>query len=402
MTSSPDKAALKILLVGNYFPDQQESMQRFAEVLRHELQERGHAVRLLRPTPRANRKQGGPSGMAKWLGYIDKFVLFPQILRRAARRADIVHICDHSNAPYIHSVRKRPHLITCNDVLAIRSALGQVPQNPTRWSGKILQRYIVSGLNEAGLVACISRKTREQLLSVTALPPEDVQVVYMGQNYPYSPMPTGEARRHVRALLEKRRAATQFQGSQGFILHVGGNHWYKNREGVLKIYAALCQQNDPSQLPLLFMAGQKFTDEMNELVRSANLHERVLNLDNVSNEDLRALYSCAELLLFPSLAEGFGWPIAEAQACGCRVVTTNDTPMTEVGGDAALYCDPKDIEASAQCVLQMLNESASARSARIEAGKANSERFSTRHMIESYLNLYQEIIAKHRPVPQDV
>ena len=57
----------------------------------------------------------------------------------------------------------------------------------------------------------------------------------------------------------------------------------------------------------------------------------------VGNEALAALYSGAELLLFPSLEEGFGWPIIEAQASGCRVVTTGKAPMTEVGGNAAFY-----------------------------------------------------------------
>ena len=68
----------------------------------------------------------------------------------------------------------------------------------------------------------------------------------------------------------------------------------------------------------------------------------VIPLTNVDNETLRALYSAAELLLFPSLEEGFGWPIVEAQACGCRVVTSQKAPMTEAGGDAAFYLPERE------------------------------------------------------------
>ena len=58
----------------------------------------------------------------------------------------------------------------------------------------------------------------------------------------------------------------------------------------------------------------------------------------IGDDELAAVYSRAALLLFPSLAEGFGWPVLEAMACGCRVVTSNRAPMTEVGGDAADLC----------------------------------------------------------------
>ena len=59
------------------------------------------------------------SGLGKWLGYIDKFFLFPLDLRQAVEWADVVHICDHSNAVYTKYLQNVPHLVTCNDLLAI-------------------------------------------------------------------------------------------------------------------------------------------------------------------------------------------------------------------------------------------------------------------------------------------
>ena len=84
------------------------------------------------------------------------------------------------------------------------------------------------------------------------------------------------------------------------------------------------------------------------------LRDRVIELTNITNEDLRALYSKATALLFPSLREGFGWPIIEAQACGCPVFTSDRVPMTEVGGDAAIYLDPTDPRPAPRLLLPIL------------------------------------------------
>src|SRR5207249_6761486 len=108
--------------------------------------------------------------------------------RRLAASADVVHICDHSNALYVRHIEKRPHLVTCNDMLAIRSAHGEFPQNRTGWSGRILQRWILAGLRRARRLTCISEATRHDVLRLTGHRPEVVSVTYMGQNFPYMPV----------------------------------------------------------------------------------------------------------------------------------------------------------------------------------------------------------------------
>ena len=382
---------MKVLLIGNYAPDGQESMQRFSAMLETELRALGHQVSTLQPRPRFNRRGAAPSGLAKWLGYIDKFVLFPPLLKRAARRADIVHICDHSNSFYVRILGARPHIITCHDMLAIRSALGMVPQNPTSATGKVLQKIIVSGLNRAQLVACVSENTRQELLEITDLKAEQTAVAENGFNYPYSPMPAPQAAPILSALLPQ--LATQAGEVKPYIAHVGGNQWYKNRGGVLEIYRAL-RELMGEQTPALVMAGKTFTAEMNAYVEAHEL-SGVIRISNLSNEELRALYSRAELFLFPSLAEGFGWPIIEAQACGCRVLTTDAAPMNEVGAASAYYADPADPTDFARSIMQLLEQPSNIRQASVEAGLANVERFDPRARTETYLQLYREQIA-HR------
>src|SRR5690606_39604599 len=98
------------------------------------------------------------------------------------------------------------------------------------------------------------------------------------------------------------------------------------------------------------------------------------------------LYNGAEAFVFPSLSEGFGWPVIEAQACGTPVVTSNFQPMLEVSGNAALHADPKSPKAFAEALMTISN--INLREELIKLGFENTKRFYVKHMIESYLKLY--------------
>ncbi len=381
---------MKVLLVSNYLIDRQESMLRFASALAQGLQEAGIDVTVIRPEPIVGKWKPGAGGLGKWLGYLDKFLFFPPRLRRLAADADLVHICDHSNAFYAPHIAHRPHLLTCNDMLAIRSAAGEFPHHRTRATGRILQRWILSGLKRARRLTCISEATRRDVLRLSGHREKDVSVTYMGQNFAYQPI------REIAEAAEARRQGRPYEAATfvarglpaaPYILHVGGDHWYKNRAGVLAMYEEL-RRDLGENAPQLVLVGPA----------PAQSSPGVECRSGVGNEDLASLYSGAELLLFPSLEEGFGWPIIEAQACGCPVLTTGKAPMTEVGGAAARYLtDPLDAKAGAAAVRETLELDSVARARCVAAGLENAARFSAARMTKEYLAIYGEILARHRP-----
>ena len=405
------RSKIRVLIIGNYELDAQESMLRFGKLLEKELGEHNVRCSMCRPRPFLGRFSYAVKTLVKWLGYIDKFVIFPFVLVRWVRREQsearkfgeevIVHICDHSNAIYTLYLRQTPHLVTCNDLLAIRCAEGGIEENRTRWSGRILQQWIKNGLGRADRIVCISEATRTDLCSHAFVSSAKVSTIYMGLNFPYRPMLASGAQSVVSKMLKMHRG---WKDNDTFILHVGGNQWYKNRLGVLSIYFALRREMLSlgwRHLPKLIMVGPTFTREMGAMIAAEkDGDEAVLSLTEVTNDELNAFYTSALLLLFPSLEEGFGWPIVEAQACGCPVVTTRKPPMTEVAGASAVYIPrmtrrsqgTDNVMVTTRTIINLICEDPAAKSARRKNGLENVIRFSAQAMVEKYISIYESLV----------
>jgi glycosyltransferase involved in cell wall biosynthesis len=218
------------------------------------------------------------------------------------------------------------------------------------------------------------------------------EVVYNGLNYPYERMAKGDARR---ALV----AAGLPDSPRGILLHVGGGQWYKNRAGVIALYASYAAQV-PDPLPLWCISPPADSRVTQALARVPP-RGRVSFYQGLSEPTLQAAYSCAEALLFPSLAEGFGWPIIEAQACGCPVITTDEPPMSEVGGGSASYLprlesgDDMSEWASrgAAVLVELLGRTAAQKQASLELGCAWAKRFTAESAIDAYLAIYGRVLA---------
>jgi glycosyltransferase involved in cell wall biosynthesis len=384
---SATAAPLDILLVGNYAPDGQQSMQRYAELVRSELTARGHTVELIRPEPFFGRLCPSPYGLGKWLGYLDKFVVFPHLLRRAAhaRPGRLIHICDHSNAMYCRVLQDAPHLVTCHDLLAVESALGLHPESPIKWSGRQLQSLILRSLRTARHIICDSEATRRSLLKLSGVAAAACTTVYIGLNHPYRPLATVEAESQLASL-----PALSELRSTGFLFHVGGDQWYKNRAGLVRIYFEYVKLG--GHLPLV-MAGKPWPADLRRLIATGPTGARVVELPNVDNSTLNALYARAAALVFPSLTEGFGWPVLEALAVGCPVFCSDRGSLPEVGGDAVTYFDPTAATAAAAAQLcAFLASPATASETRRAHGYQQAARFSNAAMTDQLLATYRQLL----------
>jgi glycosyltransferase involved in cell wall biosynthesis len=373
---------MNVLLISNYLPDQQESMLRYARLLERELASRGIAVSVVYPPALLTRLTGRSGAFGKWAAYIDKYVLAGSALRAKVRWADVVHVCDHSNSMYLKLAGAKPAVITCHDLLAVFAAEGRFAGVSVGGTGRLLQRWIADGLLHARHVLCVSHKTAEDMRELAAanhMASPSLSVVHHPLNWNYHPVPVATAH----TLLARMGLAP----GTPYVLHVGSNSWYKNRLAVVRIFASLRGHTAFAEAHLL-LAGKPWDEDLTQAVAASGCEGVIHNAGEVSNDELRALYSAAALFLFPSREEGFGWPIREAQACGCLVATTNRGPMTEVAGSAAILIDPAEPAAAAAAIA-----AESARYPQLRAaGLANAATFTLDRSIEGLLAVYREAI----------
>ncbi|MDM0073435.1 glycosyltransferase family 1 protein [Variovorax sp. J2P1-59] len=382
---------MKVLLVGNYVPDAQASMQAFSRVLERELPSHGCELRVVTP-PRRLQRVAPSSRLWKWLGYIDKYVLFVPSLVMQARWADVVHICDHSNGMYVRWVKSKPTVITCHDVIAVQAAKGMVEGWDVGWTGRVFQRLIASGLAKADLIACVSNATQRALLGLQLASIQQVTTVLNGLNDNFSLLGPGEAQQLIDRL--------GLLANDRYLIHVGMDLPRKNRKAVVETFIALQRRAAESATSAvvshLILVGPPLSPELARLASQHGVADRIIALQDVTHQELRALYGRATALLFPSLQEGFGWPLIEAQACGCPVFTSDLTPMNEIGGPGACYVDPHDPEAMAHAI-----EQAAGRFEEMRAlGLQNVSNYSAEKMVTSYLAAYRQVFEAGRSVPE--
>jgi hypothetical protein len=215
---------MKILIVGIYILSHQQSMQHFADMLTEGLLAKGHDVQVIRPEAILCKGEQAEQGLNKWLGYIDRFVLFRWQLKQAAKWADVMHICDHSNVMYAKWINT-PSLVTCHDPMAIQSSLELIETNKTGFTGRWLQKSIAAGLQAITHVTYVSRNTQDEAWK----------------------------------LLQKRLPNLK----ASYFFHLGRNQWYKNRKCVAEIYSQLIQYPQ-YKVHKLVLAGKPWPDYLKE------------------------------------------------------------------------------------------------------------------------------------------
>lgn len=388
---------MRLILFGHPVFFGSHSMDRFAAMIVEGMRERGHEAQLWTPPAVLVRLSTRP-GLRKWLGYVDQYMLFPALawwrLRREGAGALVV-LTDHSLGMWMWLLHRRPHVIHCHDFIAQRTAAGEFPGRQLSASGRLYQALILRGIALGRNFVAVSEKTADDLLRLHPGPRPQVRVVHNGLNYPFRPLAPDVAMRRL-------RAASIDEIQPGMLVHIGGNQWYKNREGVLALYQAYCEASNAGGAGAaaaprpLWMIGPEPTPAMRELAAGAErLGGKVRFLEGMSTAAVHAAYALAAVLLFPSLEEGFGWPVIEAMACGIPVLTTARAPMQEIGGGLALLMEPMEpdqAQAWARRNVGVLLELLSWPQARLDQLSADSlawvRHFSAERALDQYEAIY--------------
>ena len=223
----------------------------------------------------------------------------------------------------------------------------------TRWNAWAARRVIA-----------VSQATAQDLIRFYRTPREKIRVIHEA---PPALAPVPEA--------QIREVARRHGLARPYALHVGTLQPRKNLARLLEAYARLHARGPvPWDLALAGGAGWR-RPRLAEQAQALGVAERVHLLGYVPDSDLPGLLRGAHFFVFPSLFEGFGLPVLEAQQMGVPVMCANNSALPEVAGDAAILVDPLDVEALADAMLRLSQDEA-LRQELIAKGYENVKRFS--------------------------
>ncbi len=234
-------------------------------------------------------------------------------------------------------------------------------------------------LKQAELIIAVSENTKKDIVNYLNVPEEKIKVIYEAADPFFSLLAKDQ--------VEMFKAELNLEN---YILYVGGMEPRKNLSSLLRAYAHL--PDDLKSTYKLVIAGQpdQFFGKLLQNIGELNLEEQVILVGYMSRERLARLYNGAEVLVLPSLYEGFGLPILEAMSCGTPVVCSNVSSIPEVAGKAALYFSPEDIQQLSQSLTKILSEPETVQALK-EKGFKQARKFSWKETARKTLEVYEEV-----------
>lgn len=283
----------------------------------------------------------------------------------------------HSPDYVLPHVRRAKAVVTIHDLSFLQCPEGSEPK-----LRRYLARAVPRAVSRADLVLADSDNTRNDIVELFGTSPDKVEVLYPGVEGSFGPV-------RDEALLSRARAV--YGLDTPFILTVGTLEPRKNHVLLLDAYAVLRERSDVQHK--LVIAGAKgwLYEGVFRRVEELSLEEDVIFLGFVPDEDLPAVYSLAEVFVFPSLYEGFGLPPLEAMACGTPVVTSRSSSLPEVVGEAGLMVPLDDSSALADEIQRVLNDRG-LRDSLAERGVSQAQKFTWRRAGTKLLTLYRRLL----------
>lgn len=291
------------------------------------------------------------------------------IARRGAR---LVHY------PFLYVPERAAGLKTVVTIHgASRAALGD--ELVTRFPAAELER-LRRGLERVDRVITVSESARDEVVEHYRVPRDRVTVVYNGVGEGFRP---GAADAAVLAKYGIRRP---------YMLTVSTLKPKKNVGASVRAFAELRRRHPdlPHQLVLVGYRAAGYT-EVDDLVRELGLESSVVQTGWTESAEIPTFYAGADLVLFPTLHEGFGLPVVEAMASGCPVAASGVCSVPEVGGDAIVTFDPLDGAAIADAAERALLDAA-LRSALVARGLERARRFSWETAARQTAAVYREVL----------
>lgn len=277
----------------------------------------------------------------------------------------------------MHTTGRYGGIVTIHDLWLVRH-----PEYSRKLLGQAgSSKRAIATANRARKVVTVSEFSAREIESLYGVPRDHVRVIHNGVSEEFTPLCNDQ----VKAELRTRWSIP----SAGFILFVGGADPRKNHAGFLKA-VAICRSQLGGRAVVLVGDAEHPQGSYGATAQSLGLAQEVRCTGRLDREDLRKLYSCTDLFVFPSLYEGFGMPVLEAMACGAPTITSSTSSLPEVAGAAALLVDPDDVEGLAQAMMNIVSDADLQRNLR-QRGYERARLFTWQRAARSTSALYHEL-----------
>ena len=241
---------------------------------------------------------------------------------------------------------KKPYVVTVHDIGPLTR-----PEFFSKRSIRWMNLGFAHMVKRAAGIICVSQATADEVLSLAGKHIGNrLHVIHEGVDPLFFKEPDWKC---LEGLPDLPPQGTPFCLAAGAI---------SPRKNVLRIVQAMEKLKDELPHHLCFVGGSGWdAREVFDHFRDSPITDRIHHLGYVSDAQLHALYSSADVFVYPSLFEGFGLPVLEAMASGCPVVTSNTSSLPEVAGDSAVLVDPYDIPSITEAIYQLCSNSAYAK-----------------------------------------
>ena len=239
-----------------------------------------------------------------------------------------------------------PTVVTIHDVIPLI-----LPAYSRPLHVRVYTRMVSAAARRARAIITVSEAAKADIVRTIGIPSERVHVAHNAAAASLRPVTD-------RAAVEGMKSRFRISGE--YLLYFGGFDVRKNIERLIRAFhAARSSFERPYRLVLagsLSLVGHPLYPDPRLLVEKLGLGNDVVVTGRVSDEEKPLLYSAATAFVFPSLYEGFGIPVLEAMSCGAPVITSSVSSLPEVAGDAALLVNPTSVEAMAEAMVKLLND----------------------------------------------
>jgi glycosyltransferase involved in cell wall biosynthesis len=261
---------------------------------------------------------------------------------------------------------------TVHDMAYFMPELGAYPLKDTLYMRNMIKR----SLKRADRVIAVSNNTRADIQRIAGVPEEKLSVIFEAADRRYRKL------RNKGALASFRE---RYGLPERYILFTGGISPRKNLLRLIHAFNAVAHRLDHQ---LVITGAKGWRDK--KVLSAIEKHQRIIRTGFIEDEDMAMLYNAAHLFVYPSLYEGFGLPILEAQKCGCPVICSENSSLIEVGGDGVQFIEPTDVDELADAIWKVATDD-DERQRLIKKGYDNARRFSWDKAAKALFALFRKV-----------